>query len=646
MRRLRIGVDAGGTFTDFVAVDAEGTLSSFKIRSNPADPAAVILEGIERIAGAGLADVVHGSTVATNALLERKGARTAFLTTEGFEDLVHIGRQNRPELYNLRPVAPRPLVERELCFGVRERMLHDGSEAAPVNAAGVRRLRARLARAGVEAVAICLLHSYANPEHEREVAELLAGAGYVCCSHEISPEFREYERSSTTLVNAYVGPLMDQYLARLEEPSRHQISILQSNGGSMTMAEARRHSVRTVLSGPAGGVIGALEVAHLAGFDRVIGFDMGGTSTDVSLIDGAPRETTETAIGGLPIRVPMLDIHTVGAGGGSIARVDEGGLLRVGPESAGADPGPACYGTGGDATVTDAHVVLGRIGGGQFLGGAMEIDEGRAGAAVDRLGVELGFDRARAAAGILQVANANMQRAIRAITVERGHDPKGFALLAFGGCGGLHACELAEALGVRSVVVPELAGMLSALGMLMADRVRDYAAGALGAADLESLFRRLERRAMAESPGAKLTRLADVRYAGQSYELTVPWDGADPGRPFHREHDRTYGYSSPSKAVEIVTVRVRSRVKAQRPRLTPMGRAAADAPVMRRVFTSGRWRRIAVWRREAVGVKPMAGPALVTDYGATTMIPAGWRFRRVAGGSMVAVRSGGAGRKT
>ena len=335
---MRIGIDAGGTFTDFIVCRDDGAMETFKLRSNPRSPASVILAGLAQAAGGGRAEVIHGSTVATNALLERKGARTALVTTAGFEDVIHIGRQNRAELYNLTPVLRSPIIPRAMCFGVRERAYFDGTIAQTPSKVDLARLKSHLRRKSVRSIAICFLHAYRNPENEKRVAAALGGLGYLCTSHDVCPEFREYERSSTTLINAYVGPLMDQYLAELERSSRHRIAIMQSNGGFMSTREARRHAVRTVLSGPAGGVVGALEVARLSGYSRILGFDMVGTSTDVSLCDGQPRETMEASIAGLPVRVPMLDIHTVGAGGGSIARVDEGGLLRVGPESAGADP--------------------------------------------------------------------------------------------------------------------------------------------------------------------------------------------------------------------------------------------------------------------------------------------------------------------
>jgi N-methylhydantoinase A len=622
---MRVGVDAGGTFTDFVVSADDGRLRIFKLRSAPRNPARVILEGLRR-AGGRAGEVVHGSTVATNALLERKGARTAFVTTAGFEDIIEIGRQNRAELYNLTPAPRRLLVPPELRFGVNERIYHDGRIARRPTLPELERLRRRLERAGVEAVAICLLHSYQNAANEQRVAQRLRPAGYVCASHEICPEFREYERASTTLLNAYVGPLMATYLTELAACGA-PLAILQSSGGFMTAAEACRHPVRTILSGPAGGVVGALFMAKQSGFERVLTFDMGGTSTDVSLAEGRPRQTTEGRIENFPLRVPMLDIHTVGAGGGSIARVDEGGLLRVGPESAGADPGPACYGVGELPTVTDAHVVLGRIAPEQFLGGEIRIDPARSVRAVETLARQLRLPLTEAAEGILRVANANMQRAIRVVSVERGYDPRDFALVGFGGCGGLHACELAEALGIRTVIVPRYAEALSALGMLVADRVRDYACAVLGRTDYEERFVELERRAGAELPGARLERLADLRYAGQSYELTVPWNARNPAAAFHRAHQREYGYATPERPVEIVTIRLRATLPAPKPKLEPLPRSDVQPQTVRRVHVAGRWRRVPVYRREQAPRRTTSGPALVLDYGATTLVPPGWAFR-------------------
>jgi N-methylhydantoinase A/oxoprolinase/acetone carboxylase beta subunit len=631
---MRIGVDAGGTFTDFAVLHDDGRLESFKLRSNPGAPAAVILEGIRRATGGGRAEVVHGSTVATNALLERKGARTAFVTTDGFTDLVFIGRQNRPQLYNLTPALRRSLIPPSLCFGVKERT-YVGQPPQPPNRAELRRLKRQLKEARVESVAICFLHSYHDPANEQAAAAGLGDGMYLSVSHEVVPEYREYERASTTLINAFVGPLMDAYLAELEA---HDISIMQSNGGHITAGEARRHAVRTILSGPAGGVVGATAAACAGGFTRVLGFDMGGTSTDVSLADGRPRLTTEASIDGFPIRVPVLDIHTVGAGGGSLARVDEGGLLRVGPESAGADPGPACYGKGDGATVTDAHVVLGRIAAGQFLGGEMQIDVARAEAAIERIAALISTDRVTAAEGIVRVANANMERAIRVVSVERGHDPRDFALVGFGGCGGLHACEIAVELGISAVVIPQTAGALSALGMLLADRVRDYSASALHGSDTEARFLGLERMAQADMPGCRLERSADLRYIGQSYELNVPWRPKSIARPFHEEHEKIYGYSDPQRAVEIVAVRVKAWIEVKKPtiRREPGGPGAGEG--MRKVRIGGKWLRVPVYHRADLSAQRRRGPALVIDYGSTTLIPPGWRFLCDKAGNLVVTR--------
>lgn len=584
---MRVGIDAGGTFTDFVVAHLDGRIETFKIRSNPANPASVILEGLRR-AGAGKRDeVVHGSTVATNALLERKGVRTALVTTAGFEDVIQIGRQNRAQLYVLSPPPKKVLADPELCFGVAERTYFDGAIAKTPE--GLERLARKLKQAKVDSIAICLLHSYANPDNERAVREAIKNAApYVCCSHEICPEFREYERTATTFLNAYVGPLIDRYVSQLE--SVPKLWIMQSNGGLIRAREAREHAVRTLLSGPAGGVIGAIETARLSGYDKVLGFDMGGTSTDVSLSEGEARQTAEAYIDNIPVRVPMLDIQTVGAGGGSIARVDEGGLLRVGPESASAIPGPACYGEGDLPTVTDAHVVLGRIQPDRFLGGSMPVYAERAAAAIDRIARVLKLTRKAAAQGILRVANANMERAIRSVSVERGYDPREFALVAFGGCGGLHACEIADDLGIRTVVVPEHAGVLSALGMLMADRLRDYTAGVVGR---EWRFAELEKRARKDMPRAVLQRYLDMRYVGQSYELTVR-----EGASFHKAHQKMYGYSDESRPTEVIAIRLR-----------------AIDPVDRLDFKSTQKQ------------EPVEGPALVVDYGATTWVPAGWRCR-------------------
>jgi len=551
---LRLGIDTGGTFTDIVAWDGS-TLLTRKVRSTPDDPSRAILDGI---AGLAAADIVHGSTVATNALLERKGARTAFLATEGFEDMLRIGRQHRKHLYDFFGAGRADLVPRGLTRGITERTLCDGSIEKAVDQDAVRHIADELRRRGVESVAVCLLHSYANPANELALQPLLEEF-FVSLSHQVLPEYREYERASTTLVNAYVSPLMARYLTRLSGTlGSTRLRIMQSNGGSISSAMACRSAIHTIQSGPAGGVLGAAAVARHAGFDRVISFDMGGTSTDVSLYDGRYSFTQESEIGDFPVRVPILDIHSVGAGGGSIAHVDAGGALRVGPESAGASPGPACYGAGDRVTITDANLYLGRIDPEKFLSGRMTLDASRAARCLERFAAAQGVEPGRMAEAIIEVANSNMERAIRAVSIERGHDPREFALLSFGGAGGLHACQLAERLEISTVLVPRHAGVLSALGMLVADVVRDYSRSVLGK-PVDLAFGEMEQQAAAEFAEMGVAtplceRLIDLRYRGQSYEITLPY--ADRAA-FDDAHRRLYGYHHEGREVEAVTARLR-----------------------------------------------------------------------------------------
>jgi N-methylhydantoinase A len=480
---MRIGIDIGGTFTDFVVFEpATGKLETFKLLSTPHDPSLVVLNGLERIfeKHGRQGSLVHGSTVATNALLERKGARCALITTRGFKDVLQIGRQNRPSLYDLFADPAPTLVASDWRLEVDERVDSLGHVLQELDTAQVEGLIPRLQAGGIESVAVCFLFSFLQPGHERLVTERLRTAGIlVSASHEILPEYREYERVSTTAVNAYVSPVMDGYLSHLEEQLKQStpdvsLQVMQSNGGTIQPLEARQFAVRCILSGPAGGMVASQLVAGLDASGpgepvRVITFDMGGTSTDVSLIEGTPQIITEAVISGCPIRIPMLDIHTIGAGGGSIARLDAGGALTVGPQSAGADPGPACYGKGDLPTVTDANLVLGRLSPEHFLGGQMYLYAERAWKALDKLGAEMGLSGTRAALGVVQVANAHMERALRVITVERGHDPRDFNLLSFGGAGGLHAADLARGLGIPRVLIPSLASTFSAFGMLAAD---------------------------------------------------------------------------------------------------------------------------------------------------------------------------------
>ncbi len=637
---MRVGVDIGGTFTDFVVVrgDEGARVETFKVLSTPHDPAEAVLAGLARLPTADRRHIVHGSTVATNAVLERKGARTALVTTRGFRDVLHIGRQNRPALYDLFADPPEPLVPARWRFEMNERVAHTGEVVRPLDPAEVEALVAPLRRERVEAVAVVLLFSFLNPEHERAVGHVLRRAGFsVSLSCEVLPEFREYERTSTTVINAYVAPVLDHYLARLEATlGADELRIMQSNGGSISAAEARRHAVRCILSGPAGGVVGARHVAEMAGFKHIITFDMGGTSTDVSLCDGQVRVTTEATVGGHPIRVPVIDIHTVGSGGGSIAWVDAGGALRVGPESAGADPGPACYGRGDHPTVTDANLVLGRLVADYFLGGQMRLDEGRAWEAVECLGRWLGMGPVETALGIVRVANAHMERALRVISVERGHDPADFTLVSFGGAGGLHAADLARRLRIPRVLVPLHAATLSALGMLVADVVRDYTQtvmlpGTVSLDELEAHFRPLVARGQAEVqregiPPDRIVveRLLDVRYRGQSYELTVPF-GADPLAAFHAAHERLYGYANPGAPVEIVNLRVRAVGHVSRPPLRAFPRAGSDPSEAllerRQVHFAGGARRVPFYLGERLRAgHVLQGPAVILRPDTTILV--------------------------
>ncbi|RMF27253.1 MAG: hydantoinase/oxoprolinase family protein [Chloroflexi bacterium] len=636
---MRIGIDIGGTFTDFVILHRDGEpVETFKLLSTPRDPAEAVLMGLDRLTVAQGRRIVHGSTVATNALLERKGAPTALITTRGFRDVLKIGRQNRPALYDFFADPPPPLVPDPWRLEVDERVNHRGEVLRPLDPTEVEALIPYMQAEGITSVAVVLLFSFLHPEHERIIGEQLREAGFfVSLSSEILPEYREYERTSTTVVNAYVSPVMDRYLAHLEEAlADDDLRIMQSNGGSISAGEARRNAVRCILSGPAGGVVGARYVAGQAGFHRLITFDMGGTSTDVSLCDGEIRVTTEAAVGGHPLRIPIIDIHTVGSGGGSIATVDLGGALRVGPQSAGADPGPACYGRGEEPTVTDANLVLGRLAADYFLGGQMRLDEGRAWGALTRLGEQLGLGPVEAALGVIEVVNAHMERALRVISVERGYDPRDFTLLSFGGAGGLHAADLARRLGIPRVLVPPQAATLSAFGMLVADVIKDYTRTVMLPGDtpvptLAEHLRPLVEQGVTEVVAEGVPReqvvaerLLDMRYRGQSYELTVPL-GEDPVGAFHQAHHQAYGYAELDAPVEVVNVRVRvigQMPPPQVPAFPPAGEDPSPALLGRRpvVLTPGRT-EVPFYRGEAL--RPgnrIAGPAVIVRDDTTILI--------------------------
>lgn len=656
---VRVGVDTGGTFTDFV-FEVDGDLRIFKLASTPDDPSRAIIEGLKRIVGESGAemhnlDVVHGTTVGTNALLQRRGARTALVTTAGLEDVIEIGRQARPELYNLNAVKPPPLVPSELRFGVSERVTASGEVLELLTDNDLEKLVKKVARAKVESIAISLLFSFVHPKHEERIAEALQTLGVpLSISHQILPEYREYERTSTVAINAYLQPLMGRYLNRLEKRqglkskvSSLKLRVMQSSGGSISAQAAANEPVRTILSGPAGGVVGALSAAQASGFKDIITFDMGGTSTDVALCDrDGMRLTSEATVAGLPVAVPMMDIHTVGAGGGSIARVDEGASLRVGPESAGADPGPACYGRSLLPTVTDAHVMLGHFPGAALLGGDFKLDEARSRETLNKLAREMStaarmkVSASQAAQGVLDVVDTNMERALRHISVERGHDPRDFTLIPFGGAGGLHAVALARALRIPRVILPSSPGALSAIGVITAEVVKDQSRTVMleAARDvepkLERVFRELEKQARADlrregfaESKQRHERSLAARYKGQSFELQIKHTRGHLAGLFHRAHRARYGYAQVKNTVEIVSARLRSigvveKLKVARASFSPRG---FEKP---HDFTESFFERkktqVAVYRREALAPgSRLRVPCIVTEYSGTTLIPAG-----------------------
>jgi N-methylhydantoinase A len=646
-----IAIDTGGTFTDIVLAH-RGRAFVLKVPSTPDNPAAAAVDGIRRILHqhqlSSCSLVIHGSTVATNALLERKGARVALVTNRGFEDVIEIGRQNRPQLYALIGTRPPPLVERELRFGISGRIDQAGSELAPVVIQELQDLLADVLRA--DAVAVCLLHSYANSAHEIAVEQTLreGGVRYVTRSSQLVPEYREYERSATSVVNAYVQPVMDRYLDHLVSEAGAAVRIMGSGGGALSADRARREPVHTVLSGPAGGISGALAAARAVGITNIITFDMGGTSTDVSLCPGRPLYTREFRIAGTPVAVPMLDIHTVGAGGGSIAWLDAGGALRVGPRSAGASPGPICYGRGGtEVTVTDANVWLGRLPAAAFLGGEQNLDRDAVEAPLRALADSLGTSLEGAAAGVLTVANTTMEGALRVISVERGYDPADFTLVAFGGAAGLHAASLAASLGIPRVLLPQQPGLLSAFGMLVAP-IRKAAARTVllrsdrvGGVEIEESFGALEEEARRElvaegiaHEDMNVERWIDARYAGQSHELRVP--AQNWVEELHSAHQARYGYTNRESVAEAVTLRVEAYAAAPKaPIFDAENRVAAPSTMS--VFSDAEWRDTRVDARDGLSGN-FSGPAVITEYSATTWVPPGWRIEVLEGGALIMER--------
>ena len=715
---LRIAIDTGGTFTDCVWVE-RGRVRMLKVFATPADPSQAIVEALEKIALRDSLVLLHGTTVGTNTLLQRKGARVALVTTAGFEDAIEIGRQARPKLYDFFFDRVEPLVPADLRFGVDERTGSDGEILRVPSQQDLRSLADKLRQTNPEAIAISLLFCFANPQHERAVASALETLGVpLSVSHQILPEFREYERTSTVVVNAYLQPLMQHYLESLERraqnatlppqglkppkddasggmakamPSRGDASrvngmsarifVMQSSGGITALSSAAREPVRTLLSGPAGGVVGAAAVARRSLFERIISFDMGGTSTDVALVDREARAGSQAEVAGLPVGVPMLDIHTVGAGGGSIARFDAAGALRVGPESAGADPGPICYGRGTEPTVTDANLLLGRLQAHRFLGGEFTLDLERTRRLVtewlQRHGSRLTLEQF--AAGVIRVVNATMEKAIRVVSIERGYDPREFTLVAFGGAGGLHACDLAEALGIPRVVVPALPGALSAFGILVSDVVKDYSrtvlwrvSGKLPRERLDKEFAVLRRKAEKNFRDEgwhgtiRCQHSVDVRYRGQGYELNVPYTRGLM-EAFQGEHQRRYGYNYPAREVELVTLRLRATIKSPQARLAAgsgtghvgtgdparPSHVGTDVPVRpgRAQLASSNTEHAPVlfgdkkipttiYARDALQIgKKYSGPAVVTEYSATTVVPPGMRLWLDKPGNLVIATS-------
>lgn len=649
-----VGIDTGGTFTDFVCL-TDGTLRIHKVLSTPRAPERAILQGIAELGLDGPAlFIVHGSTVATNAVLEGKGVRTAFITNHGLRDLLTIGRQARRVLYDLQPAPEPPPVARELCLETGGRLGARGEVVTPLTAADVAELRAAVERLAPRAVAINLLFSFLDERFEREVAAAMPAGVFVSRSSAVLPEYKEYERGVATWLNASVGPLVEDYLSGLTRAlPAARISVMQSSGDTIAAAQAGAQAVRMLLSGPAGGLAAVHRLGVGAGRHRLLSFDMGGTSTDVALIEGEPRLSGEGHIGGYPVAVPMVDMHTIGAGGGSIAFLDEGGLLRVGPASAGADPGPACYGRGGRApTVTDANLVLGRLPVDGFLGGRMRLDRAAAAQALTGIAGPLGLGIEDAAVGIVRIANEHMAQALRVISVQRGIDPRGYTLVSFGGAGGLHVCALAEALDITRALVPVHAGVLSALGMLVAPRGRQLSRSVARplqecpVTDIERGLDELIARGRAELREERVaerditvTRTLDLRYQGQSQSLNVAWE--DPARcaaAFHELHRRRYGHAL-EQPLELVNLRVGLRAPAPELALAPPPAPDRSAAPHARTDLYGGAAGAALYARAALARgQRVEGPALITETVATTYLAPGWSCQRDDAGNLLLTR--------
>ena len=635
-----LGVDIGGTFTDFVLFNGK-ELKVHKIISTPHSPAEAVFDGIRSLeVTKEQLSIVHGSTVATNTLIERKGSKIALITTSGYEDVIEIGRQSRSSLYDLFLTRESPLVPESLRWGVQERVSSTGEVLSGVKKSDLKKICIELKKQEIKSVAVCFLFSYKNPANEEIVVRELKQLGiHISASSRILPEYREYERFSTTVVNAYVSPVMSKYLTSMEAGlETKNIRIMQSNGGSISTGAAKEMAVNCILSGPAGGVAGASGIARLAGIKKIISFDMGGTSTDVSLCNGDVRLTTQTLINEIPIKIPVVDMVTVGAGGGSIAYVDPGGALRVGPQSAGADPGPVCYGKGNEITVTDANLFLGRISAEFFLGGRMRLKTDKLTGYMDRFAKKLRMSSVGVAEGIIDIATANMARAIKVISVEKGFDVRDYTLVSFGGAGGLHACELAQSLLIKRILVPKNAGVLSALGMTLTDIVKDYSKSVLlkveekGYRKILNLFKPLISQGMKDvlSEGIRKSSITvensvDMRYVGQSHELMLPFENGYIG-DFHKLHKKTYGYSNTDYKIEVVNIRVRVIGKTKKPSLRKMvniDSMKGDALTQKKIcYFRGKWLTADVYNRNSVRTNfRLKGPALIVEDTSTTFLP-------------------------
>lgn len=622
---MQIAIDTGGTFTDLVYLE-NGFLKSKKIFSTPKDPSQAILELLFQLPKQNIKTLIHGSTVGTNTFLERKGAKIAFITTSGFEDLLFIGRQARPKLYDFFVEKPRPIVLKENCLGVKERIGSKGEIIKSLDSSEIERILKKLKEDPVESVAICLINSYLNSCHELKLKKEILQLGLpISISSEILPEFREFERASTTAINAYLVPIMSKYLENLRKKLPGiNLYIQQSNGGWLTVEEASKFASHTILSGPAGGVSGAFIWAKALGKSKIITFDMGGTSTDVCLIDERIPFTKEYNLDGFPLSLPVIDIHTVGAGGGSIAYVDVGGALKVGPESAGADPGPACYGKSLLPTVTDANLVLGRLLPDAFLGGIFELQKDRSFKAISSISQKLGLSLEETALGIIKVANINMGRALRRVSLERGYDPQDFALFCFGGAGGLHACSLAKELEIKEIIIPKLAGGFSAFGLLFSPPLKDFSQTVwIEAKEKEKLLKYInELKNLAfsymkglgfEPESLSYEIFLDMRYKGQGFELTIPYS-EDYVSSFEQEHKRQFGYKATHFPIEIVTLRI--RVKGDPSESSwKIEKGKNFYPLSQtKVFTEKGWIEVPVidWNTLKIG-ESFKGPALIVE---------------------------------